>query len=196
MSESIPTISTPTLAASNTSAIGAAFASATASNYEIAQLAQFNNMSSKQFDAAAYSLNYTQTGCYRQGSLPVALASNDTCMPGWYCTYTTDGREGRSAWERRIRADKDATQAPIPTTSTLRNIVRLTKSARLYGVTREPATLKVSTNPVFAPTASTVHPAARSRYSVLKAPSVQAGRSRPSIAPLARCVGREAAGRL
>ncbi|KAK4545666.1 hypothetical protein LTR36_002619 [Oleoguttula mirabilis] len=56
----------------------------------MAQLAQFNNMSTKQFDEAAYSLNYTQTGCYRQGSLPVALASNDTCLPGWHCPNSND----------------------------------------------------------------------------------------------------------
>jgi hypothetical protein len=48
-------------------------------------IAQYDNMSTIQFDALAYSLNYTQTGCYRPGALPVALASNDTCLSGWYC---------------------------------------------------------------------------------------------------------------
>ena len=48
-------------------------------------LGKFNNMSSLQFDEYAYSLNYTQTGCYRKGALPVALAKNDTCLLGWYC---------------------------------------------------------------------------------------------------------------
>lgn len=43
------------------------------------------NMQSMPFNAWAYSLNYTQTGCYRPGSLPVALAMNDTCLPGFHC---------------------------------------------------------------------------------------------------------------
>lgn len=45
------------------------------------------NMQSREFDAYAYSLNYTQTGCYRSGSLPVALALNDTCLPGFHCKF-------------------------------------------------------------------------------------------------------------
>lgn len=112
----IASLASTTLARSETAAIGSAFASATAIDPQIAQLAQFNNMSTKQFDAAAYSLNYTQTGCYRQGSLPVALASNDTCLPGWHCTFSigsktdlphvgwqdTDTVHGRSKLQQRI----------------------------------------------------------------------------------------------
>lgn len=49
-------------------------------------LSQFGgNMQSAKFDAYAYSLDYTRTGCYRPGSLPVALAMNDTCLPGFHC---------------------------------------------------------------------------------------------------------------
>lgn len=50
-------------------------------------LDRFENadMQSMEFNAWSYSLNYTQTGCYRPGSLPVALAMNDTCMPGFHC---------------------------------------------------------------------------------------------------------------
>jgi hypothetical protein len=44
------------------------------------------DMQSMTFNAYAYSLNYTQTGCYRPGALPVALAMNDTCLPGFHCT--------------------------------------------------------------------------------------------------------------
>jgi hypothetical protein len=43
------------------------------------------NMQGVAFNAYAYSLNWTQTGCYRPGSLPVALAFNDTCLPGFHC---------------------------------------------------------------------------------------------------------------
>lgn len=43
------------------------------------------NMQGMTFNTYAYSLNWTQTGCYRPGSLPVALADNDTCLPGFYC---------------------------------------------------------------------------------------------------------------
>jgi hypothetical protein len=66
------------------SSLYAAFASATAAA-QVGDLAQYNNMSTKEFDAAAYSLNWTQTGCYRQGALPLALAANDTCLLGWHC---------------------------------------------------------------------------------------------------------------
>ncbi len=75
---------TPTLDATEASALRVAFSSATALG-ELSNLTQFSNMSTKAFDLAAYSLNSTQTGCYRPGALPVALAQNDTCLLGWYC---------------------------------------------------------------------------------------------------------------
>lgn len=53
-------------------------------------LAGFQNFSSVEWDATAYSLNYNQTYCYRPGSLPVALAMNDTCLPGFYCQNSND----------------------------------------------------------------------------------------------------------
>ncbi|GAB7328195.1 hypothetical protein MBLNU13_g00219t1 [Cladosporium sp. NU13] len=55
-------------------------------------LDRFENadMQSMEFNAWSYSLNYTQTGCYRPGSLPVALAMNDTCMPGFHCPNSDD----------------------------------------------------------------------------------------------------------
>jgi len=45
------------------------------------------DMQSVTFNAYAYSLNWTTTGCYRPGSLPVALAMNDTCLPGFHCKH-------------------------------------------------------------------------------------------------------------
>ncbi|KAK6439286.1 hypothetical protein LTR95_004504 [Oleoguttula sp. CCFEE 5521] len=48
------------------------------------------NMQSLDFDLYSYYLNYTVTGCYRQGALPVALALNDTCLPGFYCPNSDD----------------------------------------------------------------------------------------------------------
>ncbi|KAK1811150.1 hypothetical protein LTR12_014491 [Friedmanniomyces endolithicus] len=80
---------TPTLDATEASALRVAFSSATALG-EISNLTQFTNMSTKAFDLAAYSLNSTQTGCYRPGALPVALAQNDTCLLGWYCPASSD----------------------------------------------------------------------------------------------------------
>lgn len=50
-----------------------------------AQLSQFNNMSSRQYDAYVFQLTYKQTGCYQRGALPIPLAANNTCLPGWYC---------------------------------------------------------------------------------------------------------------
>ncbi|KAK3647347.1 hypothetical protein LTR56_008179 [Elasticomyces elasticus] len=75
---------TPTLDAAVSSSLLAAFASATA-NGEMENITQFANMSTLDFDLASYALNDTQTGCYRKGALPVALAQNDTCLPGWHC---------------------------------------------------------------------------------------------------------------
>ncbi|KAK0805696.1 hypothetical protein LTR91_007309 [Friedmanniomyces endolithicus] len=80
---------TPTLDATEASALRVAFSSATALG-ELSNLTQFSNMSTKAFDLAAYSLNSTQTGCYRPGALPVALAQNDTCLLGWYCPASSD----------------------------------------------------------------------------------------------------------
>ena len=45
-----------------------------------------NNMTTIQFDKWAYNLSDTQTGCYNKGSLPLALAANDTCLLGFWCT--------------------------------------------------------------------------------------------------------------
>ncbi|KAK5681328.1 hypothetical protein LTR17_027504 [Elasticomyces elasticus] len=74
---------TPTIDAAVSSSLLAAFSSATA-NGEMQNLMGLANMSTLAFDAAAYNLSNTQTGCYRQGALPVALAQNDTCLPGWH----------------------------------------------------------------------------------------------------------------
>ncbi|KAK5694215.1 hypothetical protein LTR97_009837 [Elasticomyces elasticus] len=74
---------TPTLDAAVSSSLLAAFSSATASG-EMENITQFANMSTLDFDLASYALNDTQTGCYRKGALPVALAQNDTCLPGWH----------------------------------------------------------------------------------------------------------------
>ncbi|KAK3116056.1 hypothetical protein LTR53_004004 [Teratosphaeriaceae sp. CCFEE 6253] len=74
---------TRTIDAVASSSYLAAFSSATATG-NVEDLFQYN-MSTKEFDAVAYSLNTSQTGCYRHGSIPVALADNDTCLLGFYC---------------------------------------------------------------------------------------------------------------
>lgn len=56
---------------------------------DLAQLQQSGNMSSRQYDAYVYSLNRSDTGCNRRGALPVPLANNDTCLPGWNCECST-----------------------------------------------------------------------------------------------------------
>ncbi|GAB7358916.1 hypothetical protein MBLNU230_g4136t1 [Neophaeotheca triangularis] len=53
-------------------------------------LAGYQNFSSVEWDLAAHSLTYKQSYCYRPGSLPVALAWNDTCLPGFFCPNSTD----------------------------------------------------------------------------------------------------------
>ncbi|RMZ19812.1 hypothetical protein D0859_16193 [Hortaea werneckii] len=84
---SLASLSLTSLAPSQTAALASTFASANASAHSVqmADLAQYDNMNTKNFNHFAYSLNYTQTGCFSQGALPVALASEDICLPGWYC---------------------------------------------------------------------------------------------------------------
>ncbi|KAK4981718.1 hypothetical protein LTR28_002977, partial [Elasticomyces elasticus] len=54
-----------------------------ASNANMSDLATFQNMSTLQWDEAVYSLPTSQTGCYRPGAIPMALAANDTCNLGF-----------------------------------------------------------------------------------------------------------------
>jgi len=79
------------------------------------------DMQSVTFNAYAYSLNWTTTGCYRPGSLPVALAMNDTCLPGFHC---------KSLSHASIDASLKliGQQARTVTTIAHRSIARLTKS--------------------------------------------------------------------
>lgn len=57
---------------------------------QASELATLNNFSTRQYDKYVYSLSWQRTGCYRKGGLPVPLATNDTCLPGWYCRSTYD----------------------------------------------------------------------------------------------------------
>ncbi|KAF7197039.1 ABC transporter G family member 25 [Pseudocercospora fuligena] len=82
------TFSTPTLPASLTS-LQAAATSAFFNDKELAN-SGYTNMSTKQFDLLAYSLNYSSSSCYRKGALPVALAFNDTCNLGFYCPNSSN----------------------------------------------------------------------------------------------------------
>ncbi|KAI6855134.1 hypothetical protein KC323_g8496 [Hortaea werneckii] len=84
---SLSSLASTTLAPSHTTALTTFFASVNASAHpvQVADLARYDNMNTKDFSHFAYSLNYTQTGCFSQGALPVALASEDICLPGWYC---------------------------------------------------------------------------------------------------------------
>jgi len=50
------------------------------------QLGQFTNFSSRDYDAYVFTFDYKTTGCNQRGVLPVPLAKNNTCLPGWYCT--------------------------------------------------------------------------------------------------------------
>lgn len=50
------------------------------------ELGQFTNFSSRDYDAYVFTLDFKTTGCYQRGVLPVPLAKNNTCLPGWHCT--------------------------------------------------------------------------------------------------------------
>lgn len=93
----IPTMSMP---ASLTAARAAA--TSVLSNPEFVN-SPFANMSTKEFDVAAYSLNNTQRSCLRPGALPVALAMNDTCPLGFYCKIFAMGLGRRVQAERLTR---------------------------------------------------------------------------------------------
>jgi hypothetical protein len=53
----------------------------------LAELGNFQNFSSRQYDRYVFSLTWRTTGCYQRGVLPVPLAPNNTCLPGFYCKY-------------------------------------------------------------------------------------------------------------
>lgn len=61
------------------------FENVAGSGEDLTQFVNNGNMSSRQYDAYVYSLEYQDTGCSRKGALPVPLAANDTCLPGWNC---------------------------------------------------------------------------------------------------------------
>ncbi|KAF2172517.1 hypothetical protein M409DRAFT_17750 [Zasmidium cellare ATCC 36951] len=50
----------------------------------------FANMSTKEFNVTAYTLNSSQRGCYRVGALPIALGTNDTCALGFHCPKSSN----------------------------------------------------------------------------------------------------------
>lgn len=58
---------------------------ATISSRAYVDMAVLDDMTSMQFNQWSYALPDTQTGCYNPGSLPIALANNDTCLLGFYC---------------------------------------------------------------------------------------------------------------
>nr|POF26065.1 hypothetical protein CFP56_22213 [Quercus suber] len=80
----LPTV---TLAPSESSALNSLIASATSADPSLASYIANANLSTLDYDAVAYSLNQSQTGCLRIGALPVALAMNDTCLPGFLCKW-------------------------------------------------------------------------------------------------------------
>ncbi|KAK5174480.1 uncharacterized protein LTR77_001560 [Saxophila tyrrhenica] len=51
----------------------------------LAEFGGFQNFSSRKYDAYVFTLDWKTTGCYQRGVLPVPLAKNDTCLPGWHC---------------------------------------------------------------------------------------------------------------
>lgn len=110
------------------------------------------DMQSMTFNAYAYSLNWTQTGCYRPGALPVALAMNDTCMPGFHCKYVQMKMQLTCAyliWS----------QARNRTTNTHRNTVHHTRFARRCALWVRLVTPRVCSNLRYAQTVSTARTA-------------------------------------
>lgn len=121
-------------------------------------LDRFENedMQSMEFNAWSYGLNYTQTGCYRPGALPVALAMNNTCMPGFHCKF-----------EETTLIEYDhltKQQAPILTMSIHHNTVRPTKFAKGCALWARRVTHRVYWNLRYARMATTVQMARRRSY--------------------------------
>ncbi|KAF2480385.1 hypothetical protein BDY17DRAFT_336481 [Neohortaea acidophila] len=54
------------------------------------QLTHFTNFSGRDFDEYVLDLPQNSTGCQQPGVLPVPLAMNDTCYPGWLCLNSDD----------------------------------------------------------------------------------------------------------
>ena len=121
-------------------------------------LDRFENadMQSMEFNAWSYSLNYTQTGCYRHGSLPVALAMNDTCMPGFHCEFSIT-----------TSFDYDhltGQQVPIRTMNTRRNTVRPMRSVKECVLWARLVIHRVYWNLRYARMATTVQTAKKRSY--------------------------------
>ncbi|CAK4032452.1 ABC transporter, ABC-G family, WBC-type [Lecanosticta acicola] len=50
-----------------------------------------NMVGTLEYNSYAYrDMSESERGCYRKGALPVALASNDTCSPGFHCPNSND----------------------------------------------------------------------------------------------------------
>ncbi|KAH0365490.1 hypothetical protein KCU65_g6020, partial [Aureobasidium melanogenum] len=75
---------------------------ATISSRAYVDLAVLDDMTSIQFNQWSYALPDTETGCYNPGSLPIALANNDTCLLGFYCPNSNDEHPPQGALEPLI----------------------------------------------------------------------------------------------
>lgn len=146
-------------------------------------LDRFKNadMQSMEFNAWSYSLNYTQTGCYRPGALPVALAMNDTCMPGFHCKSETTILFKFSQLTKQ--------QAPTPTMNTRRNTVRPMRFVKECALWARLVIHRVCWNLRYAQMATTVR-MARKRSNVRPVRSVHLDRELHSNAPTDRYAQR------
>lgn len=111
------------------------------SNADLTRLSRNGNMSSRAYDKYVYSLGKQRTGCERQGALPVPLAANDTCLPGWNCELP-DTREAAGVGD-----GADEVQASRATSTTHRSTAPRPKPARSSAPAARPVHPRVASSP-------------------------------------------------
>lgn len=160
------------------------------SEQALQELAQAQNFSSREYDRAVFSLTWKTTGCYQRGVLPVPLASNNTCLPGFYCKLNFDMNIYRLyaiTTPRRVartKAKANTTQVPIQATTTLLNTAAPHQNVPFFAPTRRLAIHKAFMSPKCVPMVSTVpaHQMEANSCHVPKAPIAQQARESLSTA--------------
>lgn len=126
------------------------------------KLGPFSNFSSQEYNDYILSLDPKTTGCYQRGVLPVPLALDNTCLPGFHCKWKINCKTK----DRLILV----VQVRIQTIIIRLNSVRLRQSARSSGLIRRHVNLRVCTSPRYARMATTAqeHHVRKSKYRVPK----------------------------
>jgi hypothetical protein len=167
----------------------------------LAKLGQFQNFSSRQYDRYVFSLTWRTTGCYQRGVLPVPLARNNTCLPGFYCKSDSACSPRKvhrwrhySGCHGYMAENGNEIQVRTPTSITLLNSADLRQNVPFSEPIKRHATRKASSSLKCAQMASTaqVRRTENSNCPVPKAHFARPAHKNRSIAPRALFAERRA----